>query len=78
MMHPTLDDSLKNDLEPTMHPRLASNSESSCLCLLCAGELGIGATTSGFCLFVFTSEMIKGEPSKGYFVICENDMKFIF
>lgn len=63
MMHPTLDDSLKNDLEPTMHPRLGivstmtqdSNSESSCLCLLCAGELGIGVTTSGFCLFVFTS-----------------------
>lgn len=26
MMHPVLDDSLKNDLEPTMHPRLASDS----------------------------------------------------
>lgn len=52
MMHPILNDSLKNDLEPTMYPRLASNSESSCLCLLDAGVLGIGATTSGFCLFV--------------------------
>lgn len=53
MMHPILNDSLKNDLESTMHSRLASNSESSCICLLRAGVLGIGATTSGFCLFVF-------------------------